>query len=41
MTDQYEAPTIVELGSVADFTQGNIGAGNQDHVNWFADIFLS
>lgn len=27
--DKYEAPAIIELGSVEDFTQGN-GGGNHD-----------
>ena len=28
MTRIYEPPLIVELGSVADFTEGNLGRGN-------------
>ena len=30
----YEAPTVTELGSVADFTQGEGFDGNHDRFLW-------
>jgi hypothetical protein len=42
MTPTYEAPIIEELGSVADFTEGNLGWGKQDRTGYvIIDFFLS
>ena len=30
----YEAPTVTELGSIADFTRGDGWAGNHDNFSW-------
>jgi hypothetical protein len=33
--EQYETPTIEELGTVAEFTQGNIFADGSDNRTFF------
>lgn len=32
---QYEAPTISEMGSVSEVTQGNGWRGNHDRISFF------
>ncbi|MEQ6902457.1 lasso RiPP family leader peptide-containing protein [Nocardioides sp. YIM 152588] len=41
MKADYEAPTLVEVGSVRDLTLGKIGRGSEDEIFWFLDLFLS
>jgi hypothetical protein len=42
LTQEYEPPLVVELGSVADFTEGNLGWGKQDRTGYvIIDFFLS
>ena len=35
---EYEAPTITELGSVADFTQGDWNAPGSDNLSFLNPI---
>lgn len=32
---EYEAPVVIELGTVADFTQGNSFGLNYDNQTWY------
>jgi len=38
MVDEYETPTVTELGSVADFTRG---AGSGPQWDGFFDLFFT